>query len=702
MSLRAVLPLCIAIVAVVASLACQFLPAPDQGLRLAYVDGQIDVASVEYGSAAFQAGIRPGVVVSNLDDIYVLGLSDQAKRSLAASGGSRSAITTFSRADAAAEEATFTQLVAAARSSDIPWLSDPADHPLPPYSCAASDTGCLHGAAINWEYWDLGDPTKGVCVPTIGGEIATEFSPTGNPVLCTTGGPQAAYTYINLGSDRFGYFLYPYEPASPEPVALGLLILVLGWLVVGRGRFGSTLRPYALSLPLATAIPLLTRPIDNYPSELAVVAGSLLVPLAMLPLAIDFLGRIDGRLRRRLVGLMVAGLAIGSVVAGLLRPEVVWSVPNGILARVFLGAALLSLLILPLMLLPGRILALNKRQRLLIVFVVVGTSWLLMIASVTLRDYWSFSEVGLLRAVLAGGVAFIPGLLAARPFHRAETGTSVGARQTTVALVYSADVALAAMTPGIAAICLVHTSESLLWPIIVWLVVVPIVGRLVLRPLGTAAASAQRQRDLVVAATEAERMRIAADIHDEALQDLTMLVRRLDAAGDTTNADAAREIAERLRAICGDLRLPVLDDLGVGPALEWLCGRMASSSASVELDRSAGESRLPADVELAVFRIAQEALSNAVRHGKPPVVVRYRTDADRVELTVDDNGSGIVGGAAELAERTGHMGLMNMTQRADAIGAALQIGRRSEGGTRVMLIWERAVELGGAPALAPA
>jgi signal transduction histidine kinase len=95
-------------------------------------------------------------------------------------------------------------------------------------------------------------------------------------------------------------------------------------------------------------------------------------------------------------------------------------------------------------------------------------------------------------------------------------------------------------------------------------------------------------------------------------------------------------------------------------------------------------------------------LSNAVRHGKPPVVVRYRTDADRVELTVDDNGSGIVGGAAELAERTGHMGLMNMTQRADAIGAALQIGRRSEGGTRVMLIWERAVELGGAPALAPA
>jgi signal transduction histidine kinase len=269
-----------------------------------------------------------------------------------------------------------------------------------------------------------------------------------------------------------------------------------------------------------------------------------------------------------------------------------------------------------------------------------------------------------------------------------------------MAILDSADVVLAAMTPGIAAICLVRASESLLWPIVVWLIAISIAGRFVLRPLGRAATSAQRQRDLVVAATEAERMRIAADIHDEALQDLTMLIRRLDTAGDTANADAARDIAERLRAICGDLRLPVLDDLGVGPALEWLCGRLGT--ASIELDRSGDEGRLPADVELAVFRIAQEALSNAVRHGEPPVVVRYRSAADRVELTVDDVGPGIPAGAAELAERTGHMGLMNMTQRADAVGAALQIGRRPEGGTRVALVWERAAAPGGATAPAPA
>jgi len=709
-SLRTVLPICIAVVALAASLACQFLPAPNQGLRLAYVDGQVEVASVEYGSAAFHSGIQPGVVVSNADDLYVLGLSDQAKRDLVAAGGSWTSITTLSPADARSEQTRLSQLVAEARSSDIPWLSDPANHPVPPSACAADDTGCLHGAAIKWGYLYPDDPAKGVCVPTIGGAIATEYSPADDAGgFCISAGPPVTYTYIANSESRRFFYLYPYQAPGPASIAIGLAILVLGWLVVGRGWVGSTLRPYALTLPLATAIPYLVRPVDNYMSELAVVAGSLLVPLAMLPLAIDFLGRIDGRLRRRLAGLMVAGLAIGSAVSGLLRPQLDgWNnqpagqIPGSALGPMIQAAEYLLLLVLPLMLLPRRIVPLNKRQRLLVALIAFGLFLFLASDSNNIRDYLFISEMRLLRAVLAGGVVFIPGLLAARPFHRQSAGSAVGAAQTPRALVSSADIVLAAMTPGIAAICLLAASDSLLWPIVVWLIVVPIVGRLVLRPLGMVAASAQRQRDLVVAATEAERMRIAADIHDEALQDLTMLVRRLDAAGDTSNADAARDIAERLRAICGDLRLPVLDDLGVGPALEWLCGRLGAGSASVELDRATDESRLPADVELAVFRIAQEALSNAVRHGEPPVVVRYRADADRVELTVEDNGSGIPGGAAELAERTGHMGLMNMTQRAEAVGAALQIGRRSEGGTRVALTWERATEPGGAPALAPA
>jgi signal transduction histidine kinase len=232
----------------------------------------------------------------------------------------------------------------------------------------------------------------------------------------------------------------------------------------------------------------------------------------------------------------------------------------------------------------------------------------------------------------------------------------------------------------------------------VWLAVLLVATRFTLRPLMRLALSATRQRDLVVAATEAERARIAADIHDDALQDLTMLVRRLDAAGDLENAEAAREIAQRLRDICGDLRLPVLDDLGVGPALEWLCGRLGQSAGRITLDRLAEESRLPADVELAAFRVAQESLSNAIRHGAPPIVVRYRSGEGWIELEVDDSGPGLASDAAEKAELTGHLGLLNMAQRAEAIGATLKIGRRPGGGTRVSLVWERAVGPAAAPA----
>ncbi len=78
------------------------------------------------------------------------------------------------------------------------------------------------------------------------------------------------------------------------------------------------------------------------------------------------------------------------------------------------------------------------------------------------------------------------------------------------------------------------------------------------------------QRDTVVAATEVERARLAADLHDDALQEMTVLVRRLDEAGDAASATLARSIADRLREVCGELRLPVLDELGAGPALEWL------------------------------------------------------------------------------------------------------------------------------------
>jgi signal transduction histidine kinase len=243
-----------------------------------------------------------------------------------------------------------------------------------------------------------------------------------------------------------------------------------------------------------------------------------------------------------------------------------------------------------------------------------------------------------------------------------------------------------ALTPGAAMTVLVSSLSFV--PLAAWLVALVAWQRMTVTPLLGLALRTQRQRDLAVAAAEAERARLAADLHDDALQELTNLVRRLDAAGDSEGAELARGVAERLRAICSDLRLPLLDDLGAGPALEWLVSRVRPlANGEVRLERTDPQ-RPPAGVELAVFRVAQEALANAVRHGRPPITVRYHVDdVGGVSLSVDDAGPGIDPRAAEHALQAGHLGVANMQQRAEQIGALLDIRRWPAGGTHVALQW---------------
>jgi signal transduction histidine kinase len=293
-------------------------------------------------------------------------------------------------------------------------------------------------------------------------------------------------------------------------------------------------------------------------------------------------------------------------------------------------------------------------------------------------------EESFLISVLGAGVSALPGLAAA--FGRqSATSTPDGDTARSQRVVRGATYAVLGFTPLFA----VQTAIGPYWGVLpIWVAVVWVAGRFTVRPLTRLANRAQLQRDLVVAATEAERARVAADIHDDALQELTLLVRRLDAAGDTEGADLARGVSERLRAICGDLRLPILDDLGIGPALDWLVLRIERlAGGEVRLEQADG-SRPPADVELAFFRVAQEALSNAVKHGRPPIVVRYRSADGFASLSIDDAGAGIATDARVTAEADGHhFGLLNMAQRAEAIGAILDVRRWPAGGTHVGLEW---------------
>ncbi len=203
-------------------------------------------------------------------------------------------------------------------------------------------------------------------------------------------------------------------------------------------------------------------------------------------------------------------------------------------------------------------------------------------------------------------------------------------------------------------------------------------------PLLRAAERTQRHLDVAVQAAEEERRRLAADLHDDVLQDLSVVARRFDDLGDQQGSALAREVSDRLRDVCADLRQPMLDTLGAGPALEWLVERtspLSESGIELKVDDPA---RPPADVELAMYRVAQEAISNAVRHGGGRIAVSYAADAGHARLDVRDRGPGIdVGHSPDQR----HFGLDTMRQRADQIGARLHVGPRTGGGTEVVLLW---------------
>jgi len=297
------------------------------------------------------------------------------------------------------------------------------------------------------------------------------------------------------------------------------------------------------------------------------------------------------------------------------------------------------------------------------------------------------------RWALASAVALVPALqLAGATFRRTGGGWAAAARRVLGSLA----VLTIGVAPAVTGLCLVIDQWAVLvLPTIAVVVTLLVLGRFALQPLAGLAGAAQSQRDRVVAAADAERMRLASVLHDGPLADITLLIQRLDDHGDADSAAIARSIATELRAIGSELRLPVLDDLGVGPALEWLVGRLAGRSGVAITLEQRTLVRPPPEAELAMYRVAQEALVNALKHGAPPVRVGYVADAGGARLWVDDSGPGIRPDALALAEHEGRLGLPSMAQRAEAAGARLAIGTRPEGGTRVAMEWRTRVHARG-------
>ena len=227
------------------------------------------------------------------------------------------------------------------------------------------------------------------------------------------------------------------------------------------------------------------------------------------------------------------------------------------------------------------------------------------------------------------------------------------------------------------------------------LLLYPRFRRLTLRAADRLFLSDLRERAAIESAEE-ERARLARDIHDTSLQELAGVIGQLQSRPDTAEESAAlRRLADQLRRISTELRPPMLDDLGLGAALAFVADRTRRPNLAVAttIDDRAGlepETRAPASVELAVFRIVEQALSNIVLHAEATTVeIDGIVSPERVRISIRDDGRGIARADLEEAARRGRLGLASMRRRAELIGATLDVDGGPGRGTTVSVSWSR-------------
>jgi signal transduction histidine kinase len=203
------------------------------------------------------------------------------------------------------------------------------------------------------------------------------------------------------------------------------------------------------------------------------------------------------------------------------------------------------------------------------------------------------------------------------------------------------------------------------------------------------------------AAKEDERRFIAHELHDELGQTLTALKLRLQlgARGAAAPADGAGEavalvdnLIARVRKMSVDLRPPLLDEVGLIPALRaYLEAQSSLSGIAMELEEGTEKTplrlngRLPPELEIVCFRVAQESITNALRHASArhvTVLIVRRKAA--ITISIRDDGRGFdVAGTLDVAAAAGHLGVLGMRERARAHGGTFELASRPGAGTIV-------------------
>jgi signal transduction histidine kinase len=197
-------------------------------------------------------------------------------------------------------------------------------------------------------------------------------------------------------------------------------------------------------------------------------------------------------------------------------------------------------------------------------------------------------------------------------------------------------------------------------------------------------------------AQELERRRLARELHDEVGQALTAVKLNLQALEGRLPGKHANSLMESLaivdaalvqvRNLSLNLRPAILDDLGLAAALRWYVDRQAQRGGiAMEFTNELSGARASIHLETTCFRVAQEALTNVLRHAKAKrVSVRIRESQGALHLHIDDDGVGFnVDQARQLAQGGGSLGLLSMQERVILVGGRLDIVSTAGGGTAI-------------------
>ena len=184
---------------------------------------------------------------------------------------------------------------------------------------------------------------------------------------------------------------------------------------------------------------------------------------------------------------------------------------------------------------------------------------------------------------------------------------------------------------------------------------------------------------LLLRAQEDERRRIARELHDEAGQALTAVKIELDLDGHAAAGERVGRALNQVRDLSNLLRPSALDDLGLSAALRALAADVSERSRiRVDLDIETGGKTFPPEIEVVLYRVVQEALTNIVRHAKASWVrAQVELNGHDVLLTVEDDGQGITPGSEP------RLGLLGMQERVSAAGGTLTIVAAEQKGVRL-------------------